>query len=73
MSYRNQQYRYTPVRTFNPGVTEFLIGLFVGTFLIAPFLWTELGRRMAAEAIRRGAGVTRERIEEWLRKGEKRE
>ncbi|RLA82197.1 MAG: hypothetical protein DRG31_07715 [Deltaproteobacteria bacterium] len=69
----SREVKYAPVKTFNPGVVEFLAGLFVGTFLIAPFIWTELGRRMAVEAIRRGAGVARERVEEWLRRGEKRE
>ena len=63
----------TPVKSFNPGLGEFLAGLFVGAFLIAPFIWTHLGREMVKEAIARGAGVAREKVEEWLRKGEKKE
>jgi len=66
----SREVKYAPVKTFNPGVVEFLAGLFVGCFLIAPFIWTHLGREMAKEAIRRGAEVTRERVEQWLRKGE---
>lgn len=55
------------------GLGEFLIGLIVGCFIIAPFIWTRLGRELAKEAIARGAAVTREKVEEWLRKGEESE
>jgi len=48
-----------------------LIGAFIfGAFLLGPFIWTPLGREFTMEAIRRGAGVTRAKVEEWLRKGE---
>jgi len=66
----SKEVKYAPVRTLNSGFAEFLLGLFIGGFLLGPIVWTELGRRLAIEAIRRGAKVTRERIEEWLRKGE---
>jgi len=52
------------------GFWEFVGGLFIGTFLIGPFIWTGLGRETAIEAIKRGAGVTRKKVEEWLKKGE---
>jgi len=52
--------------TFN----AFLIGLAVGCFIIAPFIWTALGRELAKTAIAKGAAVTREKVEEWIRKGE---
>lgn len=54
----------------NESLQAFLIGLTVGTFIIAPFIWTQLGRELAKEAIARGAKVTREKVEEWLKKGE---
>jgi uncharacterized membrane protein len=57
----------------NPGhgsIGDFLLGVFIGVLFVAPFIWTPLGRATAAEAIRRGAGVTREKVEEWLKKGE---
>jgi len=49
----------------------FLGGLLVGAFLIAPFIWTPLGRQLAIESIRRGARVTREKVMEWLERGER--
>jgi len=52
------------------GIWEFLGGVFVGAVFIGPFIWTGLGRATAIEAIRRGAGVTRKKVEEWLKKGE---
>lgn len=49
----------------------FLAGFLIGCFIVAPFIWTRLGREIAKAAIARGAEVTREKVEEWLRKGEK--
>jgi len=45
-------------------------GVFIGAVFLGPFIWTPLGRATAVEAIRRGAGVTRKKVEEWLKKGE---
>jgi len=52
------------------GFWEFLGGVFIGAVFLGPFIWTPLGRATAVEAIRRGAGVTRKKVEEWLKKGE---
>jgi len=49
---------------------SFLWGLFIGTVFIAPFIWTEVGREITKAAIARGAKVTREKVEEWIEKGE---
>lgn len=54
----------------NESLQAFILGFAVGCFLIAPFIWTQLGREIAKEAIARGAKVTREKVEEWLKKGE---
>ena len=43
----------------------FILGLIAGFFI-----FTSLGRELAIAAIQKGAEVTRERVEEWLRKGE---
>jgi len=68
----SREVRYVPVKRLNPGVTELLIGMFIGALIFpGPFIWTHLGREMVKEAIARGAGVTRARIEEWLKKGER--
>lgn len=53
----------------SPGLGDFLVGVLVGTVFVAPFIWTPLGREFAVTAIQRGAGVTRAKVEEWLRKG----
>jgi len=42
-----------------------IIGLIAGFFI-----FTRLGREMAKAAIQRGAAVTEEKVEEWLKKGE---
>ena len=65
--------KYAPVKTFNPGLGEFLAGLFVGWLFLGALTWTHLGRELVKEAIARGAGVAREKVEEWLRRGERRE
>lgn len=68
----SHQYRYVPIRTYNPGVVEFLIGLIIGGLIFpGPFIWTALGRSLVKEAVARGAEVTKEKVEEWIRKGEK--
>ena len=56
-------------RRYGLDMGSFLWGLAVGTLFVAPFIWTPLGRAFAIEAIRRGAGVTRAKVEEWLEKG----
>lgn len=55
----------------NNSLSAFLAGLLIGSFIIAPFIWTRLGRELAKTAIAKGAEVTREKVEEWLKKGEK--
>jgi len=52
------------------GFWEFMGGLFIGAMFLGPLIWTPLGRKAAVEAIKRGAGVTRKKVEEWLKKGE---
>ena len=52
-----------------PDLASFLWGLLIGSILIGPFIWTELGREFVKEAVARGAGVAREKVEEWIRKG----
>ena len=52
---------------------SFLWGLFIGTVFIAPFIWTGVGREITKAAIARGAKVTREKVEEWIKKGEEEE
>jgi len=49
-----------------------LIGAFIaGGLILGAFIWTPLGREFTAEAVRRGAGVTRARVEAWIRAGER--
>jgi len=43
----------------------FILGLIAGFFI-----FTSLGREMAKAAIQRGAAVTEEKVEEWIRRGE---
>jgi len=57
----------------NPDIGHFMLGLAVGAFFLGAFIWTPLGREFTIEAIRRGSGLTRARLEEWLRKGEEAE
>ena len=45
---------------------DFLIGLIIGTILIAPFFWVPLGRSMVKESIRRGARIPKKKIEKWI-------
>jgi len=55
----------------NPGFLE-LIGAYVlGGLTLGAFLWTSIGREMAISAIQKGAGVTRAKVGEWLKKGAK--
>lgn len=54
----------------SPDLASFFIGCFLG-FIGGAIVFTRLGRKAAKEAIRRGAKVTREKVEEWLRKGER--
>ena len=49
--------------------TDFLWGLFIGTFFLGAFLWTSLGRAFTMEAVSRGAGVTESRVKEWIERG----
>jgi len=70
MSYQNQ-YRQAQVRAYSPGIAEFLIGLIIGGLIFpGPFIWSALGRQLVKEAVARGAEVTKEKVEEWIRKGE---
>jgi hypothetical protein len=48
-----------------------LLGIFIGAIIIGPFIWTALGRELAVGAIQKGAKVTREQVEKWLKEGEK--
>jgi len=52
-------------------VRDVMLGVLIGALFVGPFIWTELGRRMAIEAVKRGAGVTEAKIKEWLEKGER--
>jgi hypothetical protein len=54
----------------SPSWTDIAIGFFVGCFIVAPFIWTALGRRAAIKAIAKGAGVVEKKVEEWVEKGE---
>lgn len=45
----------------------FIGGIIVGTFLIAPFIWTAVGRELAVKTIAKGAKVTEAKVREWLK------
>jgi len=57
------------IRTLSVG--DVLLGIFIGAIIIGPFIWTALGRELAVGAIQKGAKVTREQVEKWLKEGEK--
>ncbi|MEM2179084.1 MAG: hypothetical protein QW272_09730 [Candidatus Methanomethylicaceae archaeon] len=63
--------RKTIIKTYPEDFGSFLVGLFVGTFLIAPFIWTPLGRAVVKTAIAKGAKVPISKVEEWIKEGEK--
>ena len=50
------------------GMEDFLLGLAVGTFILAPFIYVPVLRSWAVEKISKGLRVARERVEEALRK-----
>jgi hypothetical protein len=57
------------VRTLS--VSDVLLGIFIGAIIIGPFIWTALGRELAKGAVQKGAKVTREQVERWIKEGEK--
>jgi len=63
-----EQLAWRPIE--DPPELEWLAGGFILGLIAGFFIFTELGRLMAIAAIQRGAEVTRERVEEWLRRGE---
>lgn len=57
----------------SPSWQDIAIGFFFGCFIVAPFIWTALGRSLTKKAIAKGAKVTSSKVEEWLEKGEEEE
>lgn len=55
----------------NPGGFLQLLGAFVlGSVVGGAILYVPTVRTLTVESVRKGAGVTREKVEEWVRKGE---
>jgi hypothetical protein len=54
----------------SPSWRDIAIGFFVGCFIVAPFIWTALGRELTKKAIAKGAKVTASKVEEWAKIGE---
>ena len=48
---------------------DWVIPLLVGTFIIGPFIWTVVGRKLATAAIAKGAKVSEKKVEQWLAAG----
>jgi len=46
---------------------DFLLGLAIGTFLVAPFIYVPMFRKWAVEKVSKGLKVTKERVEEVLK------
>ena len=42
----------------------------LGGLTLGAFIWAPLGRKVAVEAVSRGAAVTTAKVEEWLAKGD---
>jgi len=49
---------------------SFFVGVLIGTIFIGPFIWTGFGRSAAKLAIAKGAAVTKEQVEAWMKRGE---
>ena len=48
-----------------------MLGVFIlGGLTLGAFIWAPLGRKVAVEAVSRGAAVTTAKVEEWLAKGD---
>jgi hypothetical protein len=45
---------------------DWVIPLLVGTFVIGPFIWTVVGRKLTTAAIAKGAKVSEKKVDEWL-------
>lgn len=55
----------------NPAGFLDLLGAFVlGSVVGGAILYVPTVRTLTVEAVRKGAGVTREKVEEWVRRGE---
>lgn len=53
-----------------PSWRDIGIGLFVGTLILGPLIWTAVGRELTTKAVSKGAKVTEAKVREWTKLGE---